>query len=234
MIAEKPVLLLIPGLLCDGRVWRDIIPLLADLAEPRVIEGLDAYDTIPGMARAALDAHPGVLAVAGFSLGGRIALEMVRQAPERIARLALLGSGYGPAKPHEAEDRLGLVRLARQRGMRAMADLWLPPMLKPDHQNGPMGDDLMDMVVTRDIDGFERQELALLHRPDATPVLGTIAVPTLVLTGRQDSWSPVTQNQAMAALIPGARFTAIDDSGHFTMTEQPEAVAREMREWLSW
>lgn len=234
MPSEKPTLLLIPGLLCDGLVWRDVLPALEAVSRPLIVETLNDYDTIPAMAEAALRAADGRLAVAGFSLGGRIALEMTRQAPERIGRLALLGSGYGPAGPHEEEQRMGLVRIARQRGMEAMAQIWLPPMLKDSHREGPIGEALMAMVLRNTPDSFARQQNALLHRPDATPVLGQIRVPTLVLTGRDDSWSPVAQNQAMADLIPGSRFVIIDDSGHFTMTEHPEPVAQALIDWLAW
>ncbi len=235
-MADTPALLLIPGLLCDARAWRDVAARLEDVARPQIVEGLADCETINDMARAALAAAPdGPFALAGYSFGGRISLEMLRLAPERVSRLALLDTGYGPKKDGEDQSRLALVERARREGIGVLNEIWLPPMLHPDFRDDPaIAGELRQMVLRQTVDGFERQQRAALTRPDATPVLSTIRVPTLVLVGRDDVWSPVAQHEKLAGLIPGARLTVIEHSGHFTPVEQPGAVAEVMRDWLGW
>src|SRR5690606_37576935 len=117
---------------------------------------------------------------------GRIAFEMARVAPERVQRLAVLDTGFNGAQPHEEKSRMGLVRLAHERGMDALVRLWLPPMLLEAHRADPaIVAPLEAMVHRRSPQTFENQQRAALTRPDATPHLGAIAVPTLVLVGRQ-------------------------------------------------
>ena len=232
---NKPILLLIPGLLCDSRIWRDVVPHLQDLAEPRMAEGLDKYDSVEAMARAALELVDGPFAVAGYSFGGRIAFEMLRIAPERITRLAVLDTGFNGVQPHEEKSRMGLVRLAHERGMAALVRVWLPPMLLAAHRKMPaIAGELEQMVLRRTPQTFENQQRAALTRPDATPGLGRISIPTLILVGRHDTWSPVAQHEELNRLIPDSRFEIIENSGHFTPVEQPDAVGVAMRDWLNW
>lgn len=234
MPTHKPLLLLIPGLLCDARVWRDVAERLTDVCEPRVVEDLDVHDSVTAMARAALDAAEGPFALAGFSFGGRIAFEMTRLAPERVQRLAVLDTGFNGVQPHEEKSRMGMVRLAHERGMEALVRVWLPPMLLAAHRNDPaIAGELAAMALRKTPQTFENQQRAALTRPDATPHLGRIAVPTLIMTGRHDTWSPVAQHEALHALIPGSRLVIVEEAGHFAPAEQPGAVAAAMREWLA-
>jgi len=230
---DKPSLVMIPGLLCDDTVFAHAHAALGgawDVAIPM----LDRLDTIPDMAQAVLDETPGDFALVGYSLGGRIALEIVRQAPGRVTRLALLDTGVHPSRPGELEGRLELVSLAFSRGMRAVAEAWLPRMVHPTrHNDAGLMDTLVAMVERSTPEGFRNQTMALIHRPDATPVLATIRCPTLVLCGRDDAWSPLAQHEEMAAAISGSRLVAIDDAGHFVPVERPVEVTRELCAWLA-
>lgn len=231
---EKPLLILVPGLLCDGFVWAAQAEALRSTHEVVALGFLD-FDSIEAMAEHVLAVASRPFALAGFSMGGRVALEVVRRAPERVRRLALLDTGAGPTRPQEAEARGRLVTIAKTEGMEALAAVWLPPMVGPGRR-----DDAALMVSLSSMVGraspalFERQIRAMLTRPDAEPVLGSIRCPAALMVGRHDGWSPLAQHEAMAAAIPGARLTVIEDSGHFAPVEQPGAVSAALQAWLAY
>ncbi len=139
------------------------------------------------------------------------------------------------------DERMEAIKtLASERGispetlMGALADAWLPPMVHPDRR----GDEslmapLREMVGRSDRGRHARQITALLRRPDATPLLGTITVPTLVVVGRQDEWSPVDQHEDIARRIPGAVLEVVEGAGHFVTVEQPDAVAALLVDWVT-
>lgn len=166
-------------------------------------------------------------------MGGRVALEIMRQAPARVLRLALLDTGIAPRRDGEREERLALVRLAHAQGMQALAQRWLPPMLHPDHRaDGALMDGLMAMVQRQSAQSFAGQTNALLERPDAAPVLAHITCPTLLGVGRQDAWSPLARHQDMARHIPQARLAIFEHCGHMAPVEAPAAVSDALRDWL--
>lgn len=222
----RSTLFLLPGLLCDAEVWRHQRAALAELADI-VIPDFRHARSITAMAQIVLDGAPEHFSVAGHSMGGRVALEVYRMAPGRVERLALLDTGIHPRKPTEEAGRQELVDIAYREGMEAMAARWLPPMLHPAHMAllGP----LTEMVKRSTPETFENQQRALLGRPDARAVVASIRCPTLVLCGRQDAWSPVTQHEEIAALIPGAALVVVEDCGHMSPVEQPEAVTNALR-----
>lgn len=234
---DAEALLLVPGLMCDAAVWQPVLPVLAADRECRVIDHGDA-DNLAQMAHQLLDAAPPRFALAGHSMGARVALEVLRQAPERVSRVALLDTGYlarapGAAGEEEARKRQTLLDVARREGVRAMAVQWVQGMVHPQRlSDAPLLDAIVAMFERKNADTFERQLRALLQRPDATGVLSSIHVPALVLCGRQDSWAPVSQHQAMHALIPGAVLDVIEDAGHMAPMERPQAVAAVLRRWL--
>lgn len=232
-MASRPLVVLLPGLLCDESVWADQRAAL-EREYDVLVPSLWGHDSIPGIARAVLDMAPERFALVGHSLGARVALEAVRQAPERVERLALLDTGIHPVRPGEPEKRQELVDLARREGMAALAARWLPPMVHPDRVGDPalMGP-LTDMVCRATPDIFEGQVRALLGRPDGAAVLPGIECPTLVACGRQDAWSPLLQHEEMATMIPGARLEVIEDSGHMVTVEVPEAVSRLLLAWMT-
>ncbi|SMD01418.1 alpha/beta hydrolase [Rhizobium sp. RU36D] len=225
-------LVLIPGLLCDGAAWQPVVDRLeADMAI--VIADCSTQDSITQMAVDTLDAVEGSLAVAGHSMGGRVALEMVRLAPDRICRMALLDTGVHPRKPGEEVKRQELVDLAYREGMRALAAKWLPPMVHPDRlTDETLMAPLTAMVERMTPELHERQIKALLDRPAAEPVLQKIAVPTALIVGRQDAWSPLAQHEAMQTHIRHASLDVIEDAGHFAPVERPEPVACVLKAWM--
>lgn len=222
-------LVLIPGLLCDQVSWA---PVQARLGQGEVAD-LSQADTISDMAAAVLAAYPGLLAVAGHSMGARVAIEMWRQAPERIARLALMDTGLDPASDAEKPNRFRRIALAHERGMEALCDDWLPPMVwEGRHGDASVMAPLRAMVLSKSPELHERQIHALLARPDARPVLATISAPTLVLVGAEDRWSPVAQHREIARLVPGARLVVVPEAGHFAPFERPDRVAAAMTGWM--
>jgi pimeloyl-ACP methyl ester carboxylesterase len=158
-----------------------------------------------------------------------VALEVFRFAPERVDGIALLDTGIHPRAAGEEEKRQALIDIARQQGMAAMCARWLPPMLHPEHS--AMLEPLTEMVLRSTPDTFANQQRALLDRPNAREVLPLIECPTLVLCGREDQWSPVTQHEEIAAGIPQSRLVVVEHSGHMAPFEQPEAVSAAMLEW---
>ena len=228
-----PTLCLLPGLLCDATVWQPQVAALSGKAEIHVAD-LWGPNSFAAMAEKVLDETRGPLAVAGHSMGARVAFEMWRLAPERMERLALLSTGFHPAGPQEEPKRMALVKLAFEQGMAAVAERWLPPMMHPDrvHDEALMAP-LRAMVCRATPEIFEGQQRAGLSRPDAGPYLERIACPTLVLCGREDSWSPVPQHEEMARRIPNARLALVDHAGHMVTVEQPDPVNRALTDWLS-
>jgi pimeloyl-ACP methyl ester carboxylesterase len=226
-------LLLLSGLNCDDTVWTDIAPRLADLADCESVS-FPGFGSIAAMAEHALGRAAGPFAVAGHSMGGRVALEIVRRAPARVTGLALLNTGVHPVRAGEAESRGRLVQLARTEGMRALAAEWLPPMMGASPARvAELMPRLVAMVERMTPEGFAAQIGALLTRPDAEPVLPTIRVPTLLLSGTADTWSPLAQHAAMRERIAGATLVEIEDAGHMAPVEQPAAVAHALRTWLA-
>jgi pimeloyl-ACP methyl ester carboxylesterase len=229
-------LVLVPGLVCDDAVWQGQSGLAGSWPVQVAAHGLDS--TLGDMAGRILATAPPRFALAGHSMGGRVALEVMARAPERVARLALLDTGYerlavGEAGERERAGRYRLRDIARAEGMLAMAREWALGMVHPAR----LTDDILmsgihRMIARAPLAQFEAQLEALLARPDRTDLLGAIRVPTLVLCGREDSWSPLARHEDMARRIPGSRLVAVPDCGHMCTMEQPAAVTAALREWL--
>ena len=231
-------LVLIPGLLCDEFVWSAQREALSAHAQVWVADH-GALDSVTDMAQAVLRNAPAErFALAGHSMGGRVALEVMRLAPHRVERLALLDTGWlprssGPAGEQEKASRLALLENANQRGMREMGRQWAQGMVHPSVVDTPLFETIVDMIERKTPAVFAAQIRALLGRPDASAQLLAIDCPTLVMCGRQDSWSPLSQHLQMAAIVRGARLRIIEDAGHMSTLEQPQAVTAALVEWLS-
>lgn len=230
-------LLLVPGLMCDATVWEPVMPALQARARCTVVALADV-DDLAHMARHLLAAAPARFALAGHSMGARVALEVLRQAPQRVSRIALLDTGYqaradGAAGEQEVRKRQTLLDMARVQGVRTMATTWVQGMVHPQRL---LDDALIERIVAmferRMADTFARQIHALLHRPDAAAVLQAINVPALVLCGRQDSWAPVHQHQQIHRLIASAVLAVVEDAGHMAPMERPESVAGHLLRWM--
>jgi pimeloyl-ACP methyl ester carboxylesterase len=225
--------ILLSGLLSDETVWRDAASDLGLPAKVRIVS-FPNFNSIAAMAQHVLQTSPQAFLVAGHSMGGRVALEIVRQAPSRVQALALLNTGVHPRRAGETESRGRLVKLAKERGMSALADEWLPPMMGASPSRlAQVMPKLKEMVERQTAESFAAQITALLERPDAAPVLPTIGVPTLLASGTADTWSPLSQHEDMRRLIPHARLVAIDNAGHMAPAEQPSAVAAALRDWIN-
>jgi pimeloyl-ACP methyl ester carboxylesterase len=167
-------------------------------------------------------------------MGARVALEIMRVAPQHVERLALLDTGIHTVQPGETEKRMRLVDLARTHGMEALCEAWLPPMVHPDRvKDDAFMQPLRQMVTRYTPERFAGQIAALLSRPDPAPVLPTISCATLVGVGRQDAWSPPVQHAPIAAAIPNSRLVIFENAGHFAPCEAPDQVTAAMRDWLT-
>jgi pimeloyl-ACP methyl ester carboxylesterase len=229
----RPVVYLLPGLLCDEAVWRAQSERLAVTHDVRV-PFFFGYSSLPDMARSVLEVAPRRFSLAGHSMGGRVALEIMRLAPERVERLALLNTGIHEVRPGEAERRQALVNLAFDQGMEALAAAWVPPMVAPMRlQDAVLMDEITSMVCRATPEIFAGQIQALLDRPAVRDVLGVINCPVHVIGARQDGWSPLSQHEEIASLIQGACLKTIENCGHMSPMEQPSAIADILVEWLS-
>ncbi len=167
-------------------------------------------------------------------MGARVALEIVRRAPERVERLALVSTGVHAIKPGEAEARHALLDLGREAGAEALVDRWLPPMVASDRSgDADLIAPLRAMCVQAGVATYAAQIAALLHRPEIESLLPDITCPTLVLVGDQDHWSPVAQHRAIAGVIPGSELVVIEGAGHMLPAEAPEAFVAALKTWLA-
>jgi pimeloyl-ACP methyl ester carboxylesterase len=229
---KKPVYLLC-GLLCDAVVWETQAAALRSDYDVHVLS-FEGLDSMHDMAEKVLANAPARFALAGHSMGGRVALEVYRRAPQRVERLALLDTGYEPAAPGEREKRAVLVNQALKEGIGSIAEAWGRPMLAPAKRNNPgLVKAVIDMVGRMSGEIYAGQTRALLGRPDASDVLKRIACPAMVICGTEDGWSPPERHQRMAELIPNAALRLIDRSGHMSMMEEPEAILQALQEWLA-
>ncbi len=225
-------LVLLPGLMCNSRIWSAQTKAFADLS-PWAPDGYGEAATITEMARMVLEDGPPHMSLVGHSMGARVALEVVRLAPGRVERLALLDTGIHPRKSDEREKRLALLRLGRDQGMEALVDHWLPPMVHPARRgDAEFLRPLRTMSIEAGLGVYERQMNALLDRPDAIAALAFVKVPTLVGVGRQDEWSPVAQHEEIVARVTTAWLTIFEDSGHMAPVEAAEQVNAALRQWL--
>jgi pimeloyl-ACP methyl ester carboxylesterase len=227
-----PTLLLLPGLLCDARLWRD---QAAALTEARCIVPDLAHDeSIAAMAARALRAAPdGPLAVCGLSMGGYVAMEIMRQAAPRVTRLALFDTSARPDTEQQTRRRRALLALSESGMFRGVTPRLLPQLIHPDRIATPLGAEVMAMAERVGRPAFHRQQRAIMHRVDSRPDLPRIAVPTLVAVGEHDILTPPELAEEMAAAIPGARLARIPGAAHLPPMETPEAVTTLLRDWLA-
>lgn len=229
---SRSSVILVHGLMCDETVWAHQHAVLSDHHDVMVPDLRD-FDSLEAMARSILDATPGEAHVVGHSMGGRVAWEIVRLAPDRVRSLVVLDTGVHPVADDEPATRQRFLDLADSGGMEAVVDAWLPPMLHHERRDDrALVDPLKAMVTGYRVEQFKGQIRALLDRHDATPLLPTIACPTLVICGRQDSFSTLARHEEFAALIPGAELAVVEDAGHMVTVEQPQAVTELLFEWL--
>jgi Predicted hydrolases or acyltransferases (alpha/beta hydrolase superfamily) len=226
-------LVLLPGLLNDHRLWTHQVEDLADVADVQVGD-LTRDDSMAAMAERVLAVAPDRFALAGLSMGGYVALEIMRRAAGRVERLALLDTAARPDTPEQSQRRRDAVAIARlPGGFAKIMPAMLPNLVHPDHLPlDRVGGLARDMALAVGPEAFARQQNAIIHRPDSRPGLPRISCPTLVLVGRDDALTPLDRAEEMAALIPGAVLEEIEHCGHLSALEQPEQVSAALRRWL--
>ncbi|MAO54459.1 MAG: alpha/beta hydrolase [Rhodospirillaceae bacterium] len=231
-MTDKIPLLFMPGLLCDAALWRHQLASLGDLAEMTVTD-MTQDDTLDGMARRALDAAPEKFALCGLSMGGYTAQALMRIAPERVTRLALLDTAAGPDTPERTAGRRELMAQAAGGDLAGVIDHHMTAFIADDHQNdAELTATIRASAMNVGADAYQRQQEAIIARADSRPGLGAISCPTLVLCGRQDVLTPVAVHEEMASAIPDAKLVVVENSGHLAPLEQPEAVTAVLRYWL--
>ncbi|WP_408008290.1 alpha/beta fold hydrolase [Pseudalkalibacillus sp. A8] len=230
---KKEPLLLLPGTLCDDRLWDHQLKNLADFSEVTVGD-LTKDESIAGMAKSILNNAPEQFALAGLSLGGIVAMEVIRQEPERITKLALLDSNpYGP-KPEQLKIWDNFITMIEgERFSEITKKHLLPNLIHPDRLN----DKELTSVITDMSDqigphAYKRQLMAVKTRTDARDRLKDIQCPTLLLVGRDDCICPVELHEEMLDLIPNSQLVVVDHCGHLSSMERPEAVTHALQEWF--
>lgn len=233
----RQTLMLLPGLMCDAAVWVPQVKALSEQADCHV-PAWGLADSLTAMAQQVLrEAPTEKFCLAGHSMGGRVALEVMRLAPQRVERLALLDTGTHPfpggeAGAKERAGRMALLEKARSEGMRAMGQQWARGMVHPDRHDAPVFEAILQMLERSNPQQFAAQINALLNRPDAAPVLAGVQCPTLLLCGRDDAWSTPAQHEAMHQVLPQARLTIVEHCGHMCTMEQPQALAEALSDWM--
>ncbi|RYG66711.1 alpha/beta fold hydrolase [bacterium] len=226
-------ILLVPGLLCTAEMFAPQIPALWPYGPVTVASTLEG-ETIAEIAAAILAAAPPQFALVGISMGGYICFEIMRQAPERVVKLALLDTSARPDTPEQSVQRRAMQNQGLNRDFERFLARVLTAILHPAHQQDERLRDInvrMGMTVGRE--GFARQTEAVIGRIDSRPSLANIAIPTLVLVGDRDPLTPPERSEEIAAAIPGARLVVVPECGHASTLEQPEAVNRALVEWIS-
>ena len=223
-------LFLLPGLLNDARLWQHQAEALSDLARIHVPD-LTQDNRLAAMSQRILDQAPERFAVAGLSMGGYVALDLVRRAPERIVKLGLISTNALPDMPDAQERRREAIALAQRGGFSKIMPTMLPNLVHPDHMMR-VGGLVKNMAKAVGVDGFINQQEAIMTRPDARPALPRVPCPTLIVVGEDDISSPPVRAYDMESLIPNSWVVEIPHCGHLSALEQPDAVAAAMRDWL--
>lgn len=230
--ARKTPLVLLPGLLCDRALWAPQLEALADIADAKVAD-LTRDESLPAMAARVLEEAPPRFALAGLSMGGYLAQEIMRRSPERVTRLALLDTSARADTPERLAQRRGLIELAQKGEFKGITPRLLPQWVHPDHlADRELTRAVMEMTQRVGRDAYLRQMRAIMARPDGRADLPRIRLPTLVLCGREDAATPLALHQEIAALIPGATLVVIQRCGHLSTLEQPQQVNAALRRWL--
>ncbi|HYD24566.1 MAG TPA: alpha/beta fold hydrolase [Croceibacterium sp.] len=228
------MLLFLPGLICDARIYA---PQLAAFPASRAVDGYGMAGSLEAMARVALAQADREGAerfdLFGHSMGGRVALEVYRLAPRRVRRLALSSTGIHPVAEQEPAKRAALKAIGHDHGFAALVDVWLPPMVAEANRARPIYREMREMSLDQGQALFDTQIGALLGRPDVRGLLPEIACPTLVITGELDEWSPPAQHREIAAAIPDASLVIVPGAGHMLPLEAPAAVNAAIADWLA-
>lgn len=232
MTMPRAHLVLIPGLLCTGDLFAAQIAALAPRASIQVADHRRS-DTIAGIADDILAAAPERFALAGLSMGGYVAFEILRRAGARVERLALLDTSARPDLPEQTANRHRLVALAGRKGVEAAAREMYEKLVAPARvADAGLRDRFLAMAAETGADGFARQQRAIAGRPDSRPLLPAVSCPTLVLVGAEDALTPPPLAVEIATAVAGSRLAVVAGAGHLSSLEAPDAVTAELVAWL--
>jgi pimeloyl-ACP methyl ester carboxylesterase len=224
---------LIPGLLCTPRLYAEQIPALWPLG-PVTIANHAHDDSMSGIARRVLSSAPPKFALVGLSMGGYVAFEILRQAPERIAKLALLDTTARPDTPEQTEQRRRQIEMARDGRFSGIAQLLFPRFVAAArHGDRALQAVVREMAEATGAEAFVRQQTAIMGRADSRPSLPAIACPTLVVVGADDALTPPDRAAEIAAAVPRSRQVVVPDCGHLSTLEQPAAVTALLVDFLA-
>jgi pimeloyl-ACP methyl ester carboxylesterase len=225
-------ILLVPGLACSPRIFAPVIPALWRFG-PVTVANHIRDDNMGAIARRILAEAPPRFALAGHSMGGYIAFEIMRQAPERVAKLALMNTQARPDTPESTARRRAQMARAKAGEFPAILDELFGTFVHPSRRdNAELRQLVHDMGDDIGVDAFIRQQTAVIGRPDSRPALAWIKCPTLVLSSDEDNTIPNSLSTEMAGGIPGAKLIIIPHCGHLTPPEQPQATAEALVAWL--
>jgi pimeloyl-ACP methyl ester carboxylesterase len=232
MAADKPTLVLIHGLFDDPAMWQPQVRHLAPYADVMTPEVLE-QETVEQAARDVLASVDGPIAVAGFSMGGYVLFEMLRQAPERISRIALIDTSARADTPEKSEERLRVIELVKSGKYGQFVRNAVPNAIHPSRAGDDALISTLEVMADRiGPEAFCRQQRIIMGRPDRRGELAGIACPTLVICGRQDMVTPLELSEEMVAGIPGARLVVIEECNHYSSMERPWAVSALLQQWL--
>lgn len=226
-------LVLVPGLLCDALMWSAQIADLAALADCWVADPRGP-ETMAALAGKVLNEAPFErFALAGLSMGGYVALEMIRQAPGRVQRLALFDTSARPDTAEQSARRMDFIQLAERGRFIGVSEALLPLLVHRERlADAALVATIKTMARNTGRRAFSAQERAIMSRQDSRPLLPAIACPTLVLCGRDDLLTPPALHEEIAASIPGSTLEIIEACGHLSALERPAQVSQAMRAWL--
>jgi pimeloyl-ACP methyl ester carboxylesterase len=225
-------LVLVPGLICSARIWAPVVPALWRHG-PVMVANHIRDDSMAAIARRILAEAPPRFALAGHSMGGYIAFEIMRQAPERVAKLALVNTQARPDTPEATARRRGQIALAQDGGYHAVVGELSANFVHPSRRDeASLQQFVRDMADDVGVEAFVRQQNAIMARPDSRPTLTAIRCPTLVLTCDSDNTIPNKLSQEMADEIAGSWLVMLENCGHLPQVERPDATAQALGEWL--
>jgi pimeloyl-ACP methyl ester carboxylesterase len=225
-------ILLVPGLVSSPRIFAPVIPALWWYG-PVTVANHIRDDNIGAIARRILAEAPPRFALAGHSMGGYVAFEIMRQAPERVAKLALIDTQAGPDTPEASERRRDSIARTRDGGLHGLIDELFPLLVhKSRIDDAGLRQLIHDMADDVRAEGFINNQTAIMSRTDSRPTMAAIKCPTLVLTGDRDMLIPNTNSREIAEGIAGAKLVIIPDCGHCPQPERPQATADALVEWL--
>jgi pimeloyl-ACP methyl ester carboxylesterase len=222
-----------PGHLCNGRLFAHQVQVLAERARIHVAN-LYTHDSVSELAKSALERLPERFVLIANSMGGAVAFEVMRQCPERVEALILIGTTCRPETSAQSSRRANALGLAQDEKWAALTELYAPAFFAPSNRakNATLDATLRQMILDTGGQGIRHQQHAFATRPDSYPTLASISCPTLVICGREDEITPLELSEELVAGISGSALTVVEKCGHVPMLEHPEVTTQIVQAWL--